>query len=148
MSLTDSAILPLFKFATELSDQKIAEIEERHKNSENPKKLKEELSFELVKMYHGEKEAQKAKEEFSRVFSRHEPPEKMEEIQWKGDILNTSFIAGIVVSKGEIKRLVEQGAVSLDDKVVENWNENMEIKEEGSILKIGPRKFYKVKPNK
>ncbi|MBI2676704.1 MAG: tyrosine--tRNA ligase [Candidatus Yanofskybacteria bacterium] len=148
MSLADSAILPLFKYATELSDETIAEIETGLKNGENPKKAKEELSFELVKMYHGEKEAQKAKNEFEHVFGQHELPEKMEEIEWKGNILDTSIIAGIVVSKGEIKRLVEQGAVRLDDKVIENWNENMEIKEEGSILKIGPRKFYKVKPGK
>ncbi|MBI2057592.1 MAG: tyrosine--tRNA ligase [Candidatus Yanofskybacteria bacterium] len=148
MALTDSAVLPLFKFATELSDQKVAEIEARHKNSENPKKLKEELSFELVRMYHGEKEAQKAKNEFERVFGQHELPQEIEEIKvapGKKNIVDLIFEAGVENSRGEIKRLIEQGAVKINEKEVKNWSEEIDIDSQEVVLKIGPRRFYRLK---
>ncbi len=147
MALPDSYIFPIFKLATEAPDSQIEEVDRRLKNGENPKVLKEELAFEIVSKYFGEKSANQAQEEFRNIFSEHQLPEKMREIQWKGDILSTSIIAGIVVSKGEIKRLIEQKAVKLDDKIIEDWNESVEIKDEGSVLKIGPRRFYKIVSN-
>ena len=68
MAMPDSAIMPLLSFATELPDSRIDEAKKRLEASENPKTLKEELAYEFVRMYHGEKEAQKAKEEFRKSF--------------------------------------------------------------------------------
>lgn len=145
MALPDSAILTLFNYTTQVPDEKVTEIKDRLASGENPKNVKEELAFELTRMYYREKEALKAKEEFERVFSQHQLPENIQEILWKGDLASTSIAAGIVSSKGEIKRLVEQKAVKVRDEVVESWDQKIEIPDEGVLLKIGPRRFFRIK---
>jgi tyrosyl-tRNA synthetase len=140
MATPDSAIMPLFAYATELPDSKINEVKKRLDGGENPKNLKEKLAFELVRMYHGEKEAEEAKEKFRKVFSEGQLPEEMKEVSSGRTILQTMMAAGIVPSKSEAKRLIEQKAVSVNDEVVESWD--YEIKK-GDVIKIGPRKFLK-----
>src|SRR3989344_5807606 len=94
MAMSDSAMLLLFSYATEVADSKIGEIKSRLESGENPMIAKKELALELVKMYHGEKEAQKAKENFERVFSEGKLPEEMPEIKSAGTILQTTVMAG------------------------------------------------------
>jgi len=148
MALPDSVILDVLAYATEVSGQKIAEIKKRQESGENPKVLKEELAFELVRSFFGEKAAEQEKNEFERVFSQHQLPEDIKEISVDiagEDIVGLIFKAGIINSKTEIKRLVGQKAVKVDDRVVENWGEVINISEDGVLLKIGPRRFYRIK---
>ncbi|HEY4506628.1 MAG TPA: tyrosine--tRNA ligase [Candidatus Paceibacterota bacterium] len=142
MALPDSAILTLFRYATELPENSIGEIKKRLDNGENPKNIKEELAFELVKMYHKEKEALKAKKDFDNVFSEGQTPENMPDIKSLGNILETAVSAGIVLSSSEMKRLVEQGAVRINNQVVERWDYE---DKPGDVLKVGSHKFYKLK---
>lgn len=147
MAMPDSSTIPLFAYTTEVSDEKNEEVKKRLAEGENPKILKEELAFELTKMYHGEKNALKAKEEFKHTFSQHQLPEDMEEVKVdfeKENIVELIFKAGLLASKGEIKRLIEQKAVKIDQKVVESWSEAVEIPPDGIVLKIGPHRFYKI----
>lgn len=146
MSIPDD-LMP--KYFLLLTDTPEGEIEQLKKDrlqpataSRSPKGWKEELAFELVQMYHGEKEAEKAREEFRRIFSEGQLPEEIEEIPNGQTILQTIVVAGFVSSRSEAKRLIEQKAVSVNDKVVENWD--YETKK-GDIIKIGPRKFGRVK---
>ena len=106
-----------------------------------PYEFKKELAFELVRMYHGEKEAEKAKDEWGRVFSKGELPGEMEEVKNGGDIISTTVIAGIIPSKSEAKRLIDQGAVRVNGEVVETWEYTLE---DGDVIQIGPKKFLKV----
>jgi len=142
MAIPDSAIVPLLSFATELPDSEVDEAKRRLGSGENPKNLKGELAFELVRMYHGEKEAEKAKGEFQRIFSEGRLPKEIEEIPNGQTILQTIIMARFAPSKSEAKRLIEQKAVSVNDKVVESWD--FETKK-GDIIKVGPRKFGRVK---
>jgi tyrosyl-tRNA synthetase len=142
MAIPDSAIVPLLSFATELPDSEVDEAKRRLGSGENPKNLKGELAFELVRMYHGEKEAEKAKGEFQRIFSEGQLPKEIEEIPNGQTILQTIIMARFAPSKSEAKRLIEQKAVSVNDKVVESWD--FETKK-GDIIKVGPRKFGRVK---
>mgnify|MGYP001618883644 CR=1 FL=1 len=143
MALPDSAILPIFSYATELPDQKIAEVERRLSGGENPKTLKEELAYELVKTYHGEKEAQKAQEEFERVFSQKELPLNIAEfkVEKPADIVEVMMGSGLAASKSEARRLIEQGGVTLNDQTVNQWRQELKP---GDILKVGPRRFLKI----
>ncbi len=143
MAMPDSAIVPLFSYTTEVSDEKISEAKSRLEKGENPKAIKEELAYELVRMYHGEKEAEKAKEEFKRVFGQGQLPEKIEEFKMGSDSTKLTELlkeSGLASSMSEAKRLIEQKAVSVNDKVVESWD--YEIKK-GDIIKVGPRKFVR-----
>lgn len=143
MAMPDSAIMPLFTFATELPDSKVDNTKRRLDGGENPKNLKEELAFELVQMYHGEKEAIRAREEFEKVFAEGQLPEKIEEFKiGSGSMKLTELLkeSGLANSISEAKRLIEQKAVSVNDKVVGSWD--YEIKK-GDVIKVGPRKFVR-----
>lgn len=143
MSLPDHTIVPLFSFATEVSDDRLEEVETRLKNGENPKQLKGELAFELVSILYGEKEAVKAREEFNRVFSENQLPEDIKEYTIQGesvDIINFLSESGLFVSKSEIKRLIDQRAVNINDQAISEWDHRVK---KGDIIKVGPRKFIK-----
>lgn len=143
MTVPDSLIWSYFYLLTDLS---LDEIEEKKKKaSEHILEIKKELAQEVTKQLYGLEKAKQAKEGFERVFSQHQLPEDIKEIPWKGDLMSTSIAAGIVGSKAEIKRLIEQKAVKINGRVVEDWNESVAIPKEGILLKIGPRRFYRVK---
>ena len=92
-------------------------------------------------MYHGEKEAEKAKDEWDKVFSRGELPSEME--VYSGNMPLVLFIKGwLNVSHSEAKRLIDQEAVSINDEVVKEWDR--EVKS-GDIVKSGPKNFVKAK---
>ncbi|MDP3792884.1 MAG: tyrosine--tRNA ligase [bacterium] len=136
-TVPDEMIARVFELCTEKPTEWILD-----KKEQGPYEFKKDLAFELVRMYHGEKEAQKAKEEFERVFSKGEKPEKIVEVENKGNIIQTSVATGMVESNSEMKRLVDQKAVQVNDVVIEKWDHPTKS---GDIVKIGPRKFYKVK---
>jgi tyrosyl-tRNA synthetase len=143
MAMSDSAIVPLFSHTTEVSNEKISEVKSRLEKGENPKVIKEELAYELVRMYRGEKEAIRAREEFMKVFVEGQLPEKIKEFKMgSGPTKLTESLkeSGLASSMSEAKRLIEQKAVSVNDKVVESWD--YEIKK-GDVIKVGPRKFVR-----
>lgn len=145
MAMSDSAIVSLFAYTTEVSDEKVAEVGKRLEGGENPMVLKKELAWELVRMYHGEKTAEKAKENFERVFSEGELPEKMEEFKVGGSSIKLSEllkVSGIASSMTVGKALIDQGAVKVNDEIMSSWDH--EVKP-GDIVKAGPRKFLRVK---
>ena len=107
-----------------------------------PRDAKIVVAQDIVKRFYGEKEAQKARKEFERVFSKGEKPEEIMEVENKGNIIQTSVSAGLVESNSEMKRLVDQKAVKINDVVIEKWDHPTQS---GDIVQIGPRKFYKVK---
>lgn len=115
-------------------------IEEKAKGV--PYEFKKELASELVRMYHGEKEAMDAWQEWNRVFSKGELPSEMEEVEGKGILMQTTVIAGIIPSNSEFKRLVDQGAVKINDGTVTDW----QVKDKpGDVVQIGPKKFIRIK---
>lgn len=143
MALPDFAISSLFTLSTEISEEKLFQIEKRLQEGENPKNLKEELAFEIVRMVYGEKEAGKVKEEFKKVFSESELPSELEEFEVGSGSTSLVLLLSewLKVSKSEAKRLVEQKAVKVNDKIAESWD--YEVKS-GDIIKAGPRNFVRV----
>ncbi|MBI2670283.1 MAG: tyrosine--tRNA ligase [Candidatus Yanofskybacteria bacterium] len=142
MAMPDSAILPLFSYATEVSDSKISEIKKRLEGGENPMTVKKELAFELVKMYHDGKTAEKTKENFEKVFSEGRLPEKMEEFKFSGKIVELLYASGLAGSMSEAKRLIDQKAVYINGHIVTDWEHDVKS---GDIVKVGPRRFLRIK---
>lgn len=142
MSIHDDLITHYFEMATRVPAEEIKNTEEGIKRGENPRDAKLRLAFEIVKMYHGDKEAIKAREEWNRVFSKGELPSEMEEVESKGILMQTAVIAGIVPSNSEFKRLVEQGAVKINDEIVKDWQTK---DKPGDVVQIGPKKFVRIK---
>jgi len=147
MSMKDEQIDEYFEIATRLSKE---EIENIKKTSNNPRDIKAVLAKEIVKMYHGEKEAKKAEEEFDKVFRNKELPTDIPVFQTDKNnyfVLDLLFDAKLSSSKNEAKRLVEGGGVETqigDNKEkISDWKKEIII-EDGMIIKVG-RKFVKIK---
>ena len=136
-TVPDEMIQTVFELCTEKSQEWI---EDRRKSG--PYEFKKDLAGELVRMYHGEEKAKKVRDEFDRIFSRGEDPEKIQEAENKGNIFQTMTTAGVASSNSEAKRLLEQGAVRVNDETVKEWGYQLKS---GDIIKIGPRKFLKIK---
>jgi len=143
MSIPDGLILKYMELVTDIPIKDIKEYEHSMSEGDNPKKYKSILAYELVKLYHDEESAEFAKEEFSLVFSSHGVPSDIKEVSVSlGEtILNIISICMPNESRGHIKRLIEQGSVSIDNNKVLSINEKIES---GGILKVGKRNFFKL----
>ena len=147
MAMPDSAILPLLSLTTEVPDLKIEETKVVLEKGDNPKMVKINLASELVRMYFGEKEAVKAKNNFESIFQKHEMPADIPEImvsEGRTEIVDLLVKNNIVSSNAEAKRIIQQGGVTLDGNVIAEWGRDLEIKD-GAILRVGPRRFYRIK---
>lgn len=144
MSLRDELITDYLQLTTRLSDNKIKNTQKR----ENPKKRKELLAFEVVKLYHGENAAANAKKEFERVFSEKKLPGEILEVRLpKGsynpiDLLRKTHLAS---SRSEARRLIEQKGIRIDEKIIESSIQTIEIKN-SIIISKGKRHFVKIIP--
>ncbi|MEK7121516.1 MAG: tyrosine--tRNA ligase [Patescibacteria group bacterium] len=142
MSINDDLITHYFEMATRISLEEIKKIEENIKKGENPRDAKLRLAGEIVKIYHGEKAAKKASDEWEKVFSKGELPDKIDEVPGDGMRLVDFIIEhALAVSSTEAKRLLDQGAVSVNDSVTKEWGQ---VLKKGDIVRVGPRKFLKV----
>lgn len=141
MTVKDDLIIKYFKLATNLSEKEITGLEHKIKEGVNPMEIKKELAQELVAMYYDKKTAQKARDNFDKVFSKGETPEDIEEVVGDGSAI-IEFISGWQgISKSEAKRLIDQKSVTVDKVVVDEWEQKLKS---GNIVKVGPRKFAKV----
>ncbi len=147
MSIPDNLIFHYFELATDLPTQDLVKIQSALSDGKtNPMELKKKLAFVIVRMYHGEDEAKKARENFERVFSKKEIPEEIPEFRLPLDgegiwIVRIMTEAGMATSASEARRLIEQGAVELDSKRISDINYKVK---EAKILKVGKRRFLKL----
>ncbi len=118
-------------------------------------KAKEILAFELTNMVHGEEEAKKAQEAARSVFSGAGNSENMPSTQLSaGDftdeginIIDAMIKASLVSSRGEARRLIDQGGVSVDDEKVTAVNYTIPLSafEKGFVvIKKGKKVFHKI----
>lgn len=146
MSIPDNLILKYFNLLTDLSIYEIAEIKNKIDGGYNPRDLKMSLAEEIIKLYYNEKEAEKAKENFIKVFSRKEMPDEADilELKENENIVEAIFNSGVMNSKGETRRLIEGGGLKINgEKIGVHYiiSEN----DNGKILQVGKKKFYKIK---
>jgi len=151
MSIPDNLISEYFYLVLDKDEEEAKEID-RMINSQkvNPMKLKMELARGIVELFHSREDAQIAEENFVKVFSKRELPEDAEEldatsfaIDGKVEIVKFLISNGIVSSNSEVKRLVQQGAIKVNQQKVANFKELVKINN-GDILRIGKKKFFKI----
>jgi len=147
MAQADENIPQLFTDCTYVSLDEIRKIEEELKGGEvNPRVLKTRLAYEIVKIYHGEQEAEKAALEFDRVFRDKELPQDMNEISVGEDemkALDLLVASGVVKSKGEARRLIEQGGMKIDGEKIDS-PEHVIAVGNGIVLQAGKHRFVKI----
>ena len=142
MAMDDSMIVPYFELATDVS---MEEVEQKRralkKKSTNPRDIKMELAFEVVRMYHNAAAAKKAQDNFVQTFQNKGVPTKMPAAKVAGkNIVDALVAAKLVSSKSEARRVIKQGGVKIDGSVV---SDDAKVKK-GSVIQKGKRHFVKV----
>ncbi len=151
-NVDDADVIKCIKMLTFLPIEEIQAMESWEGSQLNT--AKEILAFELTKLVHGEDEANKAQEGARALFSGKGNTENMPTVELTADDFNDDSVlvsdimikAGIAKSKGECRRLIEQGGVSVDDeKVTEPFKtvSKADFDKGYVIVKKGKKVFYK-----
>lgn len=151
MAQPDENIPQLFTDCTYVSISEIDSIKSELKRGNiNPRDIKLRLAYEITKIYHGEKKAQEAKEYFEKVVSKKELPEKIEETVIKeGDkLLDIMVQSKLAPSKAEARRKMEQGGVSLNGQVINDFQYAIQQNDDQKVLKVGKREFRQLSIDK
>jgi len=146
MSIPDNLIIPYFKVYTKLSLEEVGRIEKDLKSGVNPRDMKARLAYEIVKIYHGEKKAKEAEREFEKIFRKKEIPSKIKTIKIKRQkisIIDLLVRVNLASSKSEARRMVEQNAVKIDKKLINDWREMIDLRK-GMIIQVGKRRFIRL----
>jgi len=147
LSIPDNVIYTYYELATDISNTELAQIKSDLSNPEiNPRNLKRALARKLVEMYHNAEEAKNAEEEFDKIFIKKEVPDDIPEYKAKAaemPLLDLIVEIEFAPSKGEARRLIQQGGVTLDGDKVTDTNMTIKFGKE-QILKVGKRKFIKL----
>ena len=133
MSMNDKLIPDYALLCARMSVQAVYNIEKELKAGSNPRDLKMRLAFEIVKLYHGEVEAKKAQEQFVKTFQKHEAPSEVAGVRLQVSeigIVNLLVKAKLAESKSEARRVVEQGGVQVDGKVIKDRSEERRVGKE------------------
>ena len=149
MSVSDTL---MWKYYELLTDIPIAELGDMKNGvssgSLHPMAVKKQLGREIITFYHGAEAAKAAQEEFEQVFSQRELPSDMPEYRLQHaeaalDLPALLTDAGVVASKSEVRRIIQQGGVSIDGEKVSDVTLPVPARET-FVIKVGKRKFLKI----
>lgn len=154
LSIPDELIYTYFEIATDISENELAEIKLKldDKNN-NPRDIKRALARKFVEMYHSADAAKAAEAEFDKIFIKKGIPDDIAELKVENsdiEIIDLIMLANFAPSRGEARRLVTQGGVSILPNDESNDGDKITDPKaiikivEGSVLKAGKRKFIKL----
>ena len=152
-NVDDADVIKCMKLLTFIPLEEIYEDEKLEGSELNS--VKERLAFELTKMIHGESEAQKALDTARSLFNGKPDAASMPTTEISADafndgkigILDVMLVAGLIPSKGEGRRLVQQGGVSVNDVKVSDPQQmfcESDFEGDGIVIKKGKKVFHKV----
>lgn len=140
MSVKDELVDKYFKLCTDLGDAEIAAL------PTHPKEKKLRLAGEIVTLYCGKVQAEKARSAWEAQFSRGEMPAEMPEIVVDAhamSLVDLLVASQLAASKSEARRLIEQGGVKINEVKKVDIAEIIPV-DTGMVVQVGPRKFVKI----
>ena len=144
MSVPDRALPIFLQLASDFGPDRIRDsIASLERGEVNPSIVKRALAYDIVRQYHGEEAAAGAQAHFDRVFVRHEVPDDIPEFVLPAaglQVVQVLVAAGLAASNGEARRLVRQGAVTVDGRKIESESETLSA----GVLKVGKRRFLRL----
>jgi tyrosyl-tRNA synthetase len=148
MSIPDDLMNDYFSLLTDVKEEIYKDL-----ISKNPRDAKALLAREIVKEFFTEKDAIEAENEFNKIFREKENPSEIPLVEVEKEILNPDgeieiieilWKKNMVGSKSEARRLISQKAVKVDGIVITDPYQKIKI-QDGMVIKIGKRKFYRIK---
>lgn len=153
MSVPDELMVRYYELATDLSNEELETLRAGLADgSIHPRDAKMQLAKTFVRMYHGEEEAEAAENYFKTVFQQRALPTDIPEVtvdksayeNGEVNIVNLVFDLKLADSKGEARRMVQQGAVKVNEEKVSDINQNVALADD-LVVQVGKRKFAKLK---
>lgn len=147
LSIPDELMPTYYKYVLFSSNDEVERLKKGLADgSLHPRDAKRRLARETVALYTSEGTARKAEEEFDRIFIDKSVPEEIESfhVTEPTPIVDIIVSAGLAGSKGEAKRLMQGGGVSIDGNKVEDFGYVHSGGE--AVLKVGKRRFLKLVP--
>ncbi len=146
MSVPDDLLKNYFDLCSDVPEEEAARLV-----AGDPMQAKLSLAASIVGRYHGERAAKEAAEHFDRTVRRRELPEDIPDVTVPDDLLEGGKVwiaklmvhCGFAKSTSEARRLISQGAVSLNGETVADAGLNI-VPEPGLLLKVGKRKFARL----
>ena len=148
MSISDELTYRYYELLTDRIPVEIAALRAGVEDGTlHPKRVKQDLAVQIVSDFHSPREAEASRDRFEAVFARGTAPDEMPSFTASSpmrmlDLLTGSGLAG---TRNEGRRLLRQGAVSLDgERVLEDVA--VAAPADGAVLKVGKRRFLRVFP--
>ncbi len=142
MSWPDAVLSLGFEICTRVPMEEVAKVVKG-----NPRDAKMRLAREIVALYHGAAEAKRAEEQFVKTFQKHETPSEVTGVRLqvsKIGIVDLLVQTKLASSKGEARRVIEQGGVQVDGNVIKDPNAEIKLSKGGVLVKKGKRHFVRV----
>jgi tyrosyl-tRNA synthetase len=144
MSIPDKAMGQFFRLVTRWTPPEIDELERGMAEGRlHPRDVKMKLAHEIVSIYHSEAAAVMAERAFVRVFQQGDVPVEIPRyvIQPGQTVLDVLIAGGLVTSKSEGRRLIDQNGVRLDG---ETLNDPNQVFPHPGVLQVGKRRYLQV----
>lgn len=145
MSVPDKAMGQFMRLVTRWTPDRVAETEAALRSGAlHPRDAKMAIAREIVSIFHDDESALRAEEAFKKVFQQKEVPDEMPEfvLQPGQTVLDVLAAAGLVASKSDGRRMIEQKGVKLDGEVLEKFDAPFP---HPGVLQVGKRRFVRVK---
>jgi tyrosyl-tRNA synthetase len=152
MSVSDALMFRYYELVSAVSLDDLQKIKDDVKSGAlHPMEAKKRLAVELVDRFCSKGEGVRAREEFEKIFSKKNLPDDIPvvEIVWEGEkmkLVKLMSTSGLVTSNSEARRMIQQGAVEVNEKPVKDLDKEYDSDE--YVLKVGKKRFVKVKPKK
>ncbi len=148
MSLSDDLMWRYFDLLSFRPNSDIEALKQSVADGANPRDVKFELGKELVARFHDQAAADAAQAEFIQRFQKDQLPDDIPDVHvtGDGDELPLSFIikqAGLTASTSEARRMIEQGAVRIDQERVSDASLKLS-KDTTAIIQVGKRRLARV----
>lgn len=148
-NVADEDVVNCLMLLTELPTEQVNEYKKLSGEELNP--VKELLAYELTRLVHGKEDAdscmEAAKAAFSGAASDNMPTTEFDSSTEAAEISITELLikCGLAASKGEGRRLVEQGGVTVNDQKVSDINALFKIADlDGAIVRKGKKVYHKI----
>lgn len=142
MSIPDTLTMQYFELLTDSTEEDLVALGKQLDDGVNPMTLKKRLARDIVTQLYGEKDANGAEKHFEKVIQKKELPKDIQEYKISADVSISLLVvdAGLVKSRSEANRLINQGAVSIDGEKVMDINQTVK---KDQIIKVGKRRYLK-----
>jgi len=147
MSISDEMMENYYTLLTDLDEARIAELIDPSRT--HPKEAKVLLGKMIVKQFYNEATAEVAAAEFDKVFAQNKLPDEIPQVQITAEPITAAKLllhCNLVESGGDAKRMIKQSAASINDDKITDPNAEI-TPTDGMIVRVGKRKFAKLKTN-